>query len=145
MSKLPKVIGIIYPLSENLIKSFFDRDKNIFVKFTAYEPTRKTKIRIRKGIKLYAYQSRSKRIVVGNATIAGLEYLYLKEILSIYRNRLIIPEKELKKYALGREGKRLLVLHLRDSKRYKIPIKMKKPITMAGQYITLDNRNKLFE
>jgi|SRR3989344_5495476 len=145
MAELPEVIGIIYPLPKEIIENMFNKKRDVFVKFTTHEPTRKTEIRIRKGIKLYFYQSGSEKTIVADATIINFEYLYIDEILRKFKSKLIIPEIELAQYAFGREGKKLLVIHLKDSRKYKTPIKMIKPITMAGQYVTLDNRKMLFE
>jgi hypothetical protein len=144
MPELPEVIGIIYPLPKEMIERVFNKKKNVFVKFTTHEPTRKTEIRIRKGIRLYLYQSGSKKIIVGDATISNFEYLYVEDVLKKYETNLIIPKKDLRLYSKGREHKKLLVLHLKDLRKYKIPLKMKKSITMTGQYITIDNKKSLF-
>lgn len=143
MLELPEVIGVIYPLPESAISRAFKGNKTIFVKFTTHEPTRKTKNRIRNGIKFYFYQSGSGKIIVGDAKISKLEYLQKEDIVVKYKNNLIITESELNNYANGREGKSLLVLHLARLRRYKKPIKLKKSVTMTGQYITQKNKDML--
>lgn len=145
MVKKSKVIGVIYPLPESLIRRIFEKKKNIFVKFTTHEPTKKTKMRLRDGIKLYIYQPRFEKTIVADAIICKYEYLNIKEVLKNYREKLIISKKELEEYSRGRELKKLLVLHLKDLRKYKQPVRMKKPITMAGQYVTLDNQDTLFK
>lgn len=144
MPELSEVIGIIYPIPERFSDRLFKGNKDIFVKYTTHEPTKRTKVRIRKGIKLYFYQSGAEKSIIASATIAHFEYLPVAEILSKYAKRLILEDDELKQYSKGRESKKLLVLELRNLIRYNKPLKMKKPITMAGQYVTLANKNKLF-
>lgn len=137
------IIGVIYPLPKNLIDRI-DKSKNIFIKYLPRVPTRKSySLKIREGIKLYIYRSGHNKTIVTEAIIDKVELLFFDEIISKYKNRTIAPYDELIKYVQDRENKKLLVLHLKNIKKYDNPLKVKVPITMAGRYITNENKNDL--
>ena len=138
-----EAIGIVYPIPKEIMNSLFNEKKSVFVKFT-HQPSKKTIIRIKEGMKLYLYESHSENCFVGEADISKVSYLLLEDILKKYREKLIISEKDLREYAQGRESKMLLVLNLVNIKKYDKPRKSKKRITMAGHYITLENKKEVF-
>ena len=74
ISEDEKIIGIIYPLPEQLILRIFDSEKNIFTKFTTHAPSEES-VRIRKGNKLFLYQSRAEKKVVGEGIIKEMDFL----------------------------------------------------------------------
>jgi len=136
--------GVIYPLPKKIIDNMLNNSKNIFIKFTSHEPTKKTILRIRPGYKLYLYQSESEKTIVGEAVIKRIEYTSIKDILKKYIERIILSRKELIAYGNGRENKKLLTLHLSNLRRYNDPFKLKKSITMSGQFVTQENKCSLF-
>jgi hypothetical protein len=68
----------------------------------------------------------------------------MQSILDKYLERLIVPEDDFMEYARGREEKKALVLELGSLKKYKEPVKLLKPITMAGLHLTEERKKELF-
>jgi hypothetical protein len=135
--------GVIYPLPKIIVERI-NENKNIFVKYLARPPKKKgllTKLKV--GDTLFVYQSGSEKEIVINALIKKIEFLLIEEVIHSYKNKTIADENELRRYSKGRESKPLLVLHLTNIKRYDSPLKVNVPITMAGRYITTENKNKL--
>jgi len=145
MAELLEVLGIVYPVSPEVVDNIFNKNKTIFLKFTTHEPTRKTKVRLKEGIKLYFYKSGGEKIIVGEAIISKFDYLLVSEIIRKFRNRMIISEEELMGYSTGREQKRILVLKIINPIKYQKPIKQSKPVTMAGLYVTNENKLKILK
>lgn len=145
MAELPEVLGVVYPVSEEVVRNIFNKNRNIFLKFTTHEPTKRTKIRIKEGIKLYFYKSGGEKTIVGEAIISMFEYLPVFEILKKFRSKMIISEQELINYSAGREDKKILVIKISNPIKYKTSIKQSKPVTMAGLYITGENAKKILK
>lgn len=106
-------------------------EKKIFVKFVGRAPKM-----LQPGAKLFFYESRSKKEIVGEARITELSYGTVGEVVEKYANDLFLTRKELEEYAGDRRGKRMLVLRLSNARKYSLPLRMDKPVTMAGQYMT---------
>jgi hypothetical protein len=144
MEEDEKIIGIIYPLPEQLILRIFDSGKNIFTKFTTHTPSEES-VRIRKGDKLFLYMSRAEKTVVGAAVIEKLDFLLPAEVIDKYKDNLITPPEEMSKYVRGRNNKKMLILKLCNIKKYSHPIEVKVPITMAGRHVTKENQRDIFK
>lgn len=133
------ILGVIYPVSENHFNRI-EKGKNIFIKFPVHEINKKSKINLKEGLKIYFYVSRSgipsKYLIKGEATISKLEYHNLDFIKEKYNKRIPVSFNELDEYSKGREQKKLMVFHLRDFRKYKKVVFIKKPITMNGLYVT---------
>ena len=140
-----EIKGVVYPIPKEIINSLFEQGKNIFVKFTTHEPSKKTIIKLKEGMKLYLYESHSDNCIIGEANISKVDYLSLDETLKTHKEKLMIPEQKLREYSRGREDKKLLILSLKDIRLYSTPKITKKRITMAGQYITSENKKGIFE
>ena len=138
------VIGVIYPLTEKIINFMFENNRDVFVKYTTHGNLQKSKPRLKKGMKIYFYQSGSNKTIVGEATIEHIEYLDMDQIFKKYANRLLTTEEELRDYSKGREEKRALVLELINLIKYEKEIKLPVPITMAGLYLTEKRKSTLF-
>ena len=136
--------GVIYPLSKGIAKNIFEKGRNIFVKYLTHEPTKKTDLKLKNGMKLYVYITKENKSIIGEAGIKEIYYMDLLEILTKFKRGLFLSEAELRDYAKGRETKKAQVLKLEDIKTYTKMIPVKKPITMAGMYITNDNEKKIF-
>ena len=139
-----KIIGIIYPLSEQQIFRILNFGKNIFTKFTTHTPSEKS-IKIRKGNKIFFYKSRAEKTVVGEAIIEKIDFLLPAEVMEKYEEKLITPPEEMSKYVRGRNNKKMLVLELCNITKYSNPIKLKKPLTMTGLYITEENQTDVIK
>jgi hypothetical protein len=141
---MDSIIGVIFPLPKNIIDFMFSNQRDVFVKYTSRPPLKKTKKRIQEGMKLYIYESGGEKTIIGEACIKKSDYLDMNSILNTYLERLMIPEEDFKNYAKGREEKKALVLELDSLKRYKKPVKLLKPMTMAGLHLTKETKKELF-
>ncbi len=141
---MDSVLGVVFPLHKNVIDFMFSYNRDVFIKYVTHEPLKKTKPKIKEGMKLYIYESGGGKSIVGEATIKMCAYLDMNSILNAYRERLMISEENLKAYAKGREEKKALVLELNNLEKYGYPVKLSKPITMAGLYLTNSRREEYF-
>jgi hypothetical protein len=139
------ILGVIYPLHPNIAKNIFINKKNIFIKYLTHEPSKKTKLRLNKGMKLYIYASGKNKSIIGDAEIKEITYMVMSEILIKFKDKLFNSPIELKKYACGRENKMAQVLKLKDIKYYSKEINLIVPLTMAGLYVTKFNKDKIFK
>jgi hypothetical protein len=145
MNDTENIIGVIYALPESVAKSIFLKKKDIFIKYLPHEPTKKTKIKIKKGDKVYIYISNKNKSVGGEAEIKKIEYLDAREILKKYSNRLMISKEDLGKYSTGRKLKKAQVLEICNIRQYPKEMRVLIPITMQGFYVTDKNKSIIFE
>ena len=126
-------IGIIFPVLPNHLKRLFDLNKRVFVKFTgrASPPPR-----LKPGSRLFLYESRSSKELVGEARISQISSATAEEALAEFGDDLFLTRAELEGYAGNRSAKKMLVLVLKDLKKYRRPVRFDKGVTMAGQYMT---------
>lgn len=143
MNETKKIEGVIYPVSYNFAMNIFKKKKNIFVKYLTHEPTKKTEVFLRKGMKLFIYISKSNKSVIGEAVIDEIYFMNFLEILSKFKSKLFISESELRKYSEGREHKNAQVLKIKDVVLYHKEKPVKKPITMTGIYLTNQNKKSI--
>ncbi|MFZ3167833.1 MAG: DUF365 domain-containing protein [Candidatus Methanoperedens sp.] len=141
---MEQIIGVIFPLSKEAIDFMFSNNRDVYIKYTSRQPTKKSKIKIKEGTTLFIYQSGGSKSVVGEAIIIKFDFLDMDTILNRYHGRLMISEEELKLYAKSRENKKALVLELKELIRYKNGIKLRKPLTMAGIFLTPEKKQELF-
>jgi len=141
---MDQIIGVIYPLSKDAIDFMFSNDRDVYIKYLSRPPKMRSKIKIKEGITLYMYQSGGSKSVVGDANIKKFDFLDMDNILNRYHGRLMISDDEFKLYAKGREKKKALVLELINLNKYKNEIKLSKPLTMAGIYLTPEKKQELF-
>ena len=131
---IKRVIDAVYPVPHRFIERIFT-GKDIFVK---YLPRLSTRLKV--GDKLMFYASGEIHAVVGEATIDGVEFLKPEDALAKYQNRLFLTKDELMSYVTRQKGrtkdKPLLVITLRNAKRYPEPVELKELVTMAGRYLT---------
>jgi hypothetical protein len=127
-----EVLGIIFPLLPEHIRKFFDEEKTVFVKFIG----RNNRLNVRSGYRLFMYQSRTNKEVVAEAKISEVSSGTVDEVLRKFGDKLFLSESELRQYAGDRMDKNMIVLLLTSLRKYSVPLKMKKPITMTGQYMT---------
>ena len=131
-----KYVGIIYPVPSNLVPRFFDQGKNVFVKYLPKVGYHHLKV----GDKIMFYASRNLKKIVGEGTIQKLELLKPSEALEKYRENLFLSEEELEEYRHHRSDrpptKELLVVVIRDLRKYSKSVEPEKPITMTGRRVT---------
>ena len=124
-------VGIIFPILRDHIQRLLEGKKTVFVKFVGNLPKR-----LHPGSKLFFYESRSKKEIVGEARIVEISSGTPQEVLQRFRNDLFLTATEFEKYIGDRKSQRVLVLILTSAKRYRRPLKIAKAITMTGQYMT---------
>ncbi len=144
-SNIDSKVDVIFSLPKSIIDFMFSKKRDIFVKYTAHDYTKKSKLRLGLGSKLYFYQSDSKQLVVGEAIIKKIEFLLMEEVLNRYYRRIIMSVEQFKQYSKKREYKRALVLKLETLIRYKRFKKTLSPVNMGGYYITKQNEQKVFK
>lgn len=137
------ITGVIYPLPYEVAMNIFKKKKNIFVKYLTHEPTKRTEILLKNGMKLFIYSSKSNKSIIGEAVIEAISFMNLFEILSKFKEDLFITESELRKYSEGREHKKAQVLKIKDIILYNREKPINKPITMTGIYVTNQNKKEL--
>jgi hypothetical protein len=136
----PQTIGIIFALFPHHIRRFLDENKSVFVKFYGRKgmPSR-----IHPGSKLFFYESKGNKEIVGEATISAMSTETANDVVSKFGDALFLTSKELDEYAKNRQDRKMLVLILKSSKRYNRPMRIGKPITKAGRYMTDELRRTL--
>lgn len=107
----PRVIGIIFPILPDHVKRLLLDRKKIFVKFVS-----KDLRRLRIGGKLFLYESRGTRTIVGEAEIEDIARATAAEVVSKYGHDLFLTTDELEKYVGNRTEKRMLVLAKKGAK-----------------------------
>lgn len=125
--------GIIFPFLPKHTERFFENGKTVFVKFFGNQ---RSPLRLNVGSKLYFYESEGNKEIVGQATVSEISSGTADEVESKYGSALFLTPEELNEYARERRERRMLVLVVKDAKRYKIPLKLEKSVTMGGQYMT---------
>jgi hypothetical protein len=116
----------------------------VFVKYTTWS----TGIQLKSKHKIILYASQGSKEIVGEGTIEKVEFLTSGEVLKKYGNKVILNKDELEKYMMrepNRMSKKMLVIVFSKVREYTPHIKYKKPITMAGQYLTRDEYSEFFQ
>lgn len=141
---MTKIKGVIFPILPNFINRLLVENRNVFVK---YLPRNKT--RISPNDKILFYVSHSSKEIVGEGQIEEILFLTPKEVLTQYGSKVFLSPDELSSYMLQQPrrdaSKKLLVLVLSKIKQYPKPVIYKKPISMAGQYISASEYAEFFE
>ena len=138
------IAGIIFPILPEFLDRLLVENRFVFVK---YLPRNETKV-VPKS-KLLFYVSRSSKEIVGEGRIEEILFLTPDEILEKYGNKVFLDRDELFRYVhkqpKRKPSKEMLVLVLSRLKRYHHPVKYKKPISMAGQYLTETDYSELLK
>jgi len=74
--------------------------------------------------------------IVGEATITKAELVSASDVPSVYGTNLFLTQPEFERYVEKRKRKAMLVLVVGDARRYTVPLKLSKSVTMAGRYMT---------
>ena len=75
-----RYVGVIFPLKKQIVKEMFSNRKDVFIKYTTRPPSNKDKSKIRKGMKLFVYESGGSMEIIGEATIEEYDYLNMHSI-----------------------------------------------------------------
>jgi len=136
-----EIIGVVFALPLKIVNRILSKEKIIFIKYFSKSPTKKSKIRIREGNKIFIYQSKSNRLIIGEGVVSKVHFCTKNELIEKFSSDLMLTLPELEEYAKGRENKLLLTLEIIKIKRYNAPIQIKKIVNMGGLYITEYNKN----
>ncbi len=126
-----KVIGAIFPLPSHLVDRIFKEGRNVFLKPpTVYKD-------LKKGSKILFYASGEIREVIGEGTAESVELIKPEEAIKKYGKRLFLDPDEINEYLRGkRKASKVLVVVLKNLKRYKRGYKPRRFITVAGKRLT---------
>jgi hypothetical protein len=124
-----RIMAVIYPLKSSLIQRFFDKQKDIYVKYLPHPTTR-----LEPGDKLLFYRTKSDKKVIGEATIITINFLNVKNAIEKYNDRIFLSKDELTQYSRKRTTK-MLVLELNKIKKYNNPVSASKKISMTGLHL----------
>ena len=132
---MSQIIGVVYPIPLQYINRIFIQRRNIFVKYI-----RGTRTKIQSGHKAIFYASHGSKEIVGEGTIESIKFLTPDEAWQKYGEKIFLNRKELNEYTTRQpkrtSTKKMLVLELRELKKYEKGITYPRPITMTGEYIT---------
>jgi len=135
------IMGVVYALPSHMIQRFFE-GKDVFVKFTGQPSTR-----LVKGHRLFFYASHGQKHLLGEATIEKVDFLTPRQVIDQFGSRLFLSSDEVRQYVHRQHSRKpdksMLVLELRERRRYRKPIKFTEHMTMAGRYMTRNLYNKL--
>lgn len=137
------IIGVIYPLPSNALNNILNKSHNIFVKYVPFKYSKKTKLKLSKNMTLFLYESKNEKQILGEAKILKIEFEKFDKIIKHHIKYLMLNKEEFTNYCKGRFESDAMLLHLTDIKKYINPIKLSKPITMGGIYVTEQNKIEL--
>jgi len=142
---MKRIIGVVYPVPVWLIDRLLVAHRNVFVKYVA----RTTNLRITPKHKVVFYASHGSKEVVGEGIIETIEFLTPNEVLEKYGDRVFLNKNELMVYATRQPkrtlSKKMLTLTLSKLRRYPLGIKYERPVTMAGEYLTVEKYSALLQ
>ena len=134
--------AIVFPILPVFVDRLLVEKRKVFVKYIA-----RNGAQIKPKQKVLFYVSRSSKEIVGEGQIVEIEFLTPDEVFAKHGDKVFLKKDELVQYALKQPNrdtsKKMLVLVLTRLKRYPKPVKCKKGMTMAGQYLTEDDYKEL--
>jgi len=128
-----KIVGMIIPIPSYLLMRIFKEKKNKIIKVATIFK------QIKPGSKVLFYSSHETHAVVGEGTIETCEIVSATNLVknyNKYNGNLFFTKKELKEYLSQRKRSKFLVISLKEIKQYKKPVKLRRFVPMAGQYLT---------
>ena len=137
-----KIIGVIFPIPPEYIDRLLVENRNVFAKYLARNGSR-----LLPKQKMLFYVSHSSKKITGEGQIDEILFLTPDEALVKYEKKLFLNRDELMAYARRQPkrsiSKRMLVVVLSRLKIYPKPVSYRRPISMAGQYLTKEDYEEL--
>ena len=93
------------------------------------------------GKKLFFYESKGSKSILGESEIQKLKLLNYSQVLSQKIENMVQTSEELRDYVGGRIEKKMLVFFLRKIIFYEKSYPLGKGITMTGQYVSEEKHN----
>lgn len=139
---MSEIIGVIYPIPREFVDRLFDGKTKVFVKYVVHNTTK-----LAPKHKVIFYASHGSKKLVGEGTVEKVEFLSPEAVIAKYKELLFLNETEFYAY-VGRSpsrtpSKAMLTLVLKKLNKYPKPVGYNRPITMAGQYIGVNEYNSL--
>lgn len=135
----------VFPVPANLVDRLFHEKKKVFVKYL----THTTSPKLERGSKVIFYASHGQKKIVGEGVVESVEFLTADEALEKYGEKLFLSKVELLAYRGIQPSrdplKQMLVLVLAGLRKYRCGISYPRPITMAGEYLTLETYKSLMK
>lgn len=133
---MSEVAGVIFPIPKQFVDRLLLEKRNVFAKYIA----RNGLLKLSRKHRVLFYVSQSSKEIVGEGTIEEIDFLTPSEALERHGKALFLDRKELEEYTFQQpnrdSSKKMLVLILTKLRRYPSPKNFKKPISMAGLYLT---------
>jgi len=134
---MKEIIGVIYPIPLGLVDRLFDGKTKVFVKYLARNTTK-----LEPRHKVVFYASHGSRKLIGEGTIEKAEFLNPEAVLARYREDLFLNVEEFQAYVRRSPSrtpsKKMLTFVMKKLKKYPKPVDYDRPVTMAGQYLSVD-------
>jgi len=127
-----EIVGMIIPIPSYLLERIFKEKKNKIIKVATIFK------QIKPGSKVLFYSSHETHAVVGEGTVETCEIVSATDLskkFSKFDGNLFITKEELKNYLSQRRRNKFLIISLKGIKQYKKPVKLKRFVPMAGQYL----------
>ena len=130
------VAGVIFPVPKQFIDRLLVEKRNVFVKYIAGTGL----LRLSAKHRVLFYVSQSSKEIVGEGTIDEIDFLTPERSLQKYGKKLFLDDNELEEYTCLQpnrdSSKKMLVLALSKMRKYSEPKFIKRPISMAGFYLS---------
>ena len=124
--------AVVHALLPIHVRRFFGGHHDVFGKYDRWTEIGESLAECKK---LLVYESHASRQLIGEAQIARMRMMESEEIVSRYGKRFFLEPAELSAYSKSRR-RPLLVFELVDIRKYPRPVSLRKPVTMAGQYVS---------
>ncbi|MGD0028086.1 MAG: DUF365 domain-containing protein [Candidatus Bathyarchaeia archaeon] len=139
---MSEIIGAIYPVPREFVDRLFDGKTKVFVKYVVHNTTK-----LAPRHKVIFYASHGSKKLVGEGTVEKVEFLSPEAVFAKYKERLFLNESEFYAY-VGRSlsrtrSKMMLTLVLKKLHKFAQPVGYSRPITMAGQYLGINEYDSL--
>jgi hypothetical protein len=119
-----------------------DEGRTVFVKFFGKQEVPKW---LRRGARLFLYESGGNREIVGEAKITEITSGTMDEVWATFGEKIFLTRAELEQYVGDRKERRMLVIVLSEAKRFGTPLNLRRALTMAGQYMTRELLTSLMD
>lgn len=120
-----KIKGITHPIPKIYAQRIYE-GKTVYI-------GKRYLSKVNNGDKFILYESHGLGAYTGWADIVSIEKLSYNEIIKKYENKIMLTNKELKKYSQG--TKKLNVIVFDNFEKFENIIKPSKFVTMGGKYI----------
>lgn len=123
------IVGVSHPIPTEFAKRIYFEKKTIFVGKSFLG-------KVGKGDKFIIYESQGEKAFTGWADIKSIGKMKPKEILSKFKNQMMINKKEFIEYSSGRDI--MNYIEFENFEKFNSPVKPPRFIGIRGKYILSD-------